>query len=75
MIYNCASPADAQLRRMPCGTFSTFGYSSAAARSLHPSGVNAAFVDGHVSFLNDNIDEFTMAYLISIQDGQAVTPP
>ena len=32
--------------------------------------MNAAFLDGHVSFLPDNIDEFAMAYMVSISDGQ-----
>ena len=78
MLYNCPDPANAQLRRMPCNVWQSggsFEYLSAATRSLHPMGVNAAYVDGHVSFLRDSIDEYTMAYLISIQDGQAVTPP
>ena len=45
------------------------GYMSAAPRSLHPGGVNASFLDGHVGFLVDEIDEVAMAYLISINDG------
>ncbi len=43
---------------------------SAAPRSFHSSGVNAAFLDGHVTFLVNNIDEFVMAYMVSINDGQ-----
>jgi hypothetical protein len=30
------------------------------------------FLDNHVGFLPDNIDELTMAYLISNNDGQTV---
>ena len=30
------------------------------------------FLDGHVGFLPDTIDELTMAYLISSNDGQTV---
>ena len=77
MLYACADPADAQLRKMPCNTYgggSNF-YLSAAPRSLHPGCVNVAYADGHVSIFNDNIDEFLMAKLISIEDGQTVTPP
>jgi hypothetical protein len=32
--------------------------------------VNVAYVDGHIGFLVDEVDEFSMAYLISINDGQ-----
>ncbi|QDS97671.1 DUF1559 domain-containing protein [Adhaeretor mobilis] len=46
------------------------GYMSAAPRSLHPGGVNATFLDGHVTFLVDDIDEVAMAYMISAIDGQ-----
>lgn len=46
------------------------GYLSAAPRSLHPGGVNAAFLDGHASFLTNHIDEFYMAYAVSIDDGR-----
>lgn len=59
---------------MPCtqwnGNLGVFGYYSAAPRSLHVGGVNAAYVDGHVDFLANNIDEFSMAYQVSINDGQ-----
>jgi prepilin-type N-terminal cleavage/methylation domain-containing protein/prepilin-type processing-associated H-X9-DG protein len=59
---------------MPCGKWigkiGTAGYYSAAPRSLHPGGVNIAYVDGHVGFLADDVDEFSMAYQISINDGQ-----
>ena len=78
MIYNCADPAGAQLRRMPCNTWAAGGamdYFSAAPRSLHPAGVNAAYVDGHVGFMRDDIDQYLVAYLISVQDGQAISPP
>ena len=78
ILYNCANPAEAQLRRMPCGTWAagtSTAYLSAAARSRHPGGVNIAFVDGHVALVAEQIDETTMAYLISIEDGQAVQTP
>jgi prepilin-type N-terminal cleavage/methylation domain-containing protein/prepilin-type processing-associated H-X9-DG protein len=77
MIYNCTDPAEAQVRRMPCNSYGSgaAGYLSAAPRSLHPGCVNVAYADGHVSIFNDNIDEFLMARLISIEDGGAVTPP
>jgi prepilin-type N-terminal cleavage/methylation domain-containing protein/prepilin-type processing-associated H-X9-DG protein len=47
------------------------GYMSAAPRSLHAGGVNAAFLDGHVIFLTDDIDDMTMAQMVSANDGAA----
>ena len=47
------------------------GYYSAAPRSLHVGGVNVAYLDGHTDFLRDDVDDILMAYLISINDGQA----
>jgi prepilin-type processing-associated H-X9-DG protein len=77
MLYNCADTAEAQLRRMPCNTYGggAMFYLSAAPRSLHPNCVNVAYADGHVSILSDNVDEYLMARLISIEDGESVTPP
>jgi prepilin-type processing-associated H-X9-DG protein len=46
------------------------GRMAAAPRSRHPGGVNSAFLDGHATFLSDEIDEFAMAYMVSIDDGQ-----
>jgi prepilin-type N-terminal cleavage/methylation domain-containing protein/prepilin-type processing-associated H-X9-DG protein len=58
---------------MPCRTWEwpvgASGFYSASPRSLHPGGVLVAFLDGHVEFLLDEIDEYTMAYMISINDG------
>jgi prepilin-type N-terminal cleavage/methylation domain-containing protein/prepilin-type processing-associated H-X9-DG protein len=48
-----------------------YAHLSAAPRSNHPGGVNAAFLDGHVTFLPNEIDEFVMAYAVSVNDGQA----
>ena len=54
---------------MPCmGETST--RSAAAPRSLHSGGVNAAHADASVTFINDNIDRYLMARLVSINDGQ-----
>jgi prepilin-type processing-associated H-X9-DG protein len=59
---------------MPCTRWGRVlglrGYLSAAPRSLHPGGVNAAYLDGHVVFLQDEVDEFVMAYMVSVNDGQ-----
>jgi prepilin-type N-terminal cleavage/methylation domain-containing protein/prepilin-type processing-associated H-X9-DG protein len=78
VLYDCASPAEAQLQRMPCNKWEESGalnYLSSAPRSRHPGGVNAVFVDGHVSFVTNQVDIATMAYLISIEDGMAVQLP
>jgi prepilin-type N-terminal cleavage/methylation domain-containing protein/prepilin-type processing-associated H-X9-DG protein len=58
--------------KMPCIRQPTVpdltNHMSAAPRSHHPGGVNGAFLDGHVLFLVDDIDEFVMAYMVSVQD-------
>ncbi len=76
-LKHCKSGTDlekhALASNLPCTASlipSLNGYMSAAPRSLHPGGVNATYLDGHVTFLTDEIDEFVMAYLISTIDGQ-----
>ena len=72
VLYNCVDAAEAQVDRMPCNQ-QFWGYISAAPRSQHPDGVNAAFADGHVSFLENQIDELQMHYMISVADGEVVS--
>jgi prepilin-type processing-associated H-X9-DG protein len=47
------------------------GYMSAAPRSFHGGGVSAAFLDGHVIFLADDVDDMAMAQMVSANDGGA----
>jgi prepilin-type processing-associated H-X9-DG protein len=54
---------------MPCHEQSPTR-SSAAPRSLHIGGVNAAFVDGSVSWVADDVEHHLMARMVSINDGQ-----
>ncbi len=78
VIYDCANPASAQIQRMPCLTWeagTSVAYLSSAPRSRHPGGVVAVYADSHTTFLSDTIDRLTMAYLISLGDGQAVVAP
>lgn len=76
VLYDCPNSAAAQLEGMPCNTQfgknRTLGYISAAPRSLHNGGVTAGFVDGHVEFLGEDIDEFVMLYMISVSDGKII---
>ena len=75
MLYACPDPVGAQLERMPCNVYergTPRDYLSAAPRSQHPGGVNVVYADGHVAFLNDGVDQLTMAYLIHISDGMAL---
>ena len=76
VLYNCPDSAAAQLEEMPCntayGASRTSGYISAAPRSLHIGGVNSAFVDGHIEFLSEDIDEFVMLYMIGVSDGKII---
>jgi len=75
MLYKCPDPESSQIDNMPCGVYSSTPfdaghYLSAAPRSHHPGGVHVVFMDSHAGFLSDDIDEDTMARLISINDGQ-----
>ncbi|MGD9633838.1 MAG: DUF1559 domain-containing protein [Pirellulales bacterium] len=62
--------AEASLELMPCKRESFF---SAAPRSMHVGGVNAAHIDGSVAWLDDAIDPYLMARQVSINDGQIDT--
>jgi prepilin-type N-terminal cleavage/methylation domain-containing protein/prepilin-type processing-associated H-X9-DG protein len=63
---------EAQLEGMPCTKWiwqlGFFGYISAAPRSNHVAGVNVAYLDGHVTYLTNDVDPFIMAYLVDIRD-------
>lgn len=67
---------EAQLEGMPCKQWTwalgLAGYISAAPRSSHVGGVNSAFLDGHVTYLLDGVDPFTMAYFVGIRDEAVV---
>jgi prepilin-type processing-associated H-X9-DG protein len=57
--------------RMPCRVDAIVGLRgdmSAAPRSLHSGGVNVAFLDGHVVFFLEQVDEYAMAYMVSVND-------
>jgi len=71
VLYQCPDMAEAQLDRMPCNT-AWRGYISAAPRSMHVGGANAAFLDGHVAFLPDDIDELSMVYMVFTTDGEQI---
>ena len=78
MLYACPDVAAAQLEGMPCGTYSSepgseSRYLSAAPRSHHPGGVNVTFLDGHVAFLSNDVDEIALAYMVCINDEQPVS--
>lgn len=76
-LYYCASGSeqyqDSLFERMPClkwlNKVGAYGYYSASPRSLHLGGVNVAYLDGHVEFVLNEVDEFSMAYQVSVNDG------
>lgn len=70
ILHRCPGGAGAQLEGMPCDSFANRNWLSAAPRSRHPEGVNVAYLDGRVTWLSDGVDEYLMAYLISIEDGE-----
>ena len=45
----------------------------AGARSHHPGGVNAVFVDGHVEFKSENVDLSLWQSLASINGGEIIS--
>ena len=69
ILYTCPEPEVAQLERLQCAEFESLHYMSAAPRSNHPGGVCASFLDGRVTFLSDDIDEFAMSVMINVDDG------
>jgi prepilin-type N-terminal cleavage/methylation domain-containing protein/prepilin-type processing-associated H-X9-DG protein len=69
VLYECPEKQAALLEGLPCDDVWE-GYISAAPRSVHPGGANSAFLDGHIEFLPDDIDEFAMVYMVHIRDGE-----
>jgi len=74
-LYWCPEEiqVDAQLDAMPCNEWcnapiSKLGYVSAAPRSHHTGGVYVAYLDGHVTFMADTVDEITLAYQAAVND-------
>lgn len=64
--------AAARLDNMPAGP-DNGTWTAAAPRSSHPGGVNATQCDGSVRWIDNDIDQFLMARLVSINDGQGET--
>jgi prepilin-type N-terminal cleavage/methylation domain-containing protein len=71
MLYKCTDIANAQLSKMPCANYGggQWQFLSAAPRSNHIGGVVICTMGGTIRFLRNDVDEVTMAYLISIHDG------
>ncbi|WP_197529294.1 DUF1559 domain-containing protein [Aeoliella mucimassa] len=69
-LYACPSSAEADLEGMPCWTR---GDTTAAPRSQHIGGVNAANVDGSVTWLADEIDAVALGSRVCINDGLVVS--
>ena len=58
--------------KLPCGSPGSGGNIYAAARSRHSGGVQAVFGDGHVSFIQDNVDQNIWRALATIDGGDSV---
>lgn len=69
VLYECPDTVGEQFDGMTCEN-RWHGYVSSAPRSLHHGGVNATFLDGHVGFLNDDVDEYAMLYMVDPVDGK-----
>lgn len=61
--------------RLPAQPAEDYPNHHAAARSGHAGGVNAAFGDGHVDFVNDEINTELWRNLGAIADGFVVELP
>ena len=59
----------------PCEAVGSSGSEHAAARSWHPGGVNAVFMDGHVRFYTDSIDVDTWQALATIRGEEVIQDP
>ncbi|WP_152098691.1 DUF1559 domain-containing protein [Lacipirellula parvula] len=66
----CVDQTSAAFAGMPCKGEGTDNYWSAAARSLHPSGVYGANADGSIRWISDDISGPLFAQLICIDDGR-----
>jgi prepilin-type N-terminal cleavage/methylation domain-containing protein/prepilin-type processing-associated H-X9-DG protein len=65
-MRECTEEAEADAIGMPCRPDVN---SSTSPRSNHPGGVNAAYVDGSVHWINDEIDFATFGTLVCSSDG------
>jgi prepilin-type processing-associated H-X9-DG protein len=59
--------------KVPCQFGGGWGEMHVAAGSVHPGGVNLAFADGAVAFINQNINLVTWQALASIEAGEVAT--
>lgn len=71
VLYECGDLVSEVVEGLPC-TDVWKGYISAAPRSLHPGGVNVAFLDGHVTFLPNDVDELSMLQMVRMNDGEVI---
>lgn len=70
-LYLCFRPLQAAQVGMPCSPSSGGREQIASPRSLHPGGVNAVALDGHVGFISDEVDRVAFARSIAVDDGSA----
>ncbi|MDR1959283.1 MAG: DUF1559 domain-containing protein [Planctomycetaceae bacterium] len=70
----CHTPTQLVTPKCPCIVIAGAGY-RLSARSLHPGGVNAAFGDGHLSFVSDSVNRNTWRSLGDASDGNTVSLP
>jgi prepilin-type processing-associated H-X9-DG protein len=70
VLFECPDLVGEQFDLMPCSTPQMSDYISAAPRSLHPGGVNVCYLDGHVDFIANDINEYVMLNKVNPVDGK-----
>ena len=69
ILYHCTSVPNAN---RPCVQDQTAGNESAAARSMHPGGVNVLLCDGTARFVANNVSPTIWADLATIAGGEVI---
>ena len=74
VIFRCPEMDAAQQLGLPCDEWqSPDGDVAAVPRSQHPGGVNVAFLDGRIEFLNDTVAPEVLAAMVNVADGRIET--
>lgn len=71
-LTHCANTPTIGDPDMACTDASGDGLGGVAMRSKHPGGVQAAFCDGHIQFINNNVNMIAYRAMMTIQGKESV---